>query len=105
MVVNMDDSTINDDGIGIIMPHHQNEGIKQRCDPSACQSARLSVYPMPRAQNRYVLELRLLQNTNRKPRAGSRTQRLAWPYDHCGRTVPDSEKLSLRHQYLENQAI
>ena len=40
---------------------------------------RLSVHA-PTAQQQCILGPRLLQNTNRKPRAGSRTRWSAWPY-------------------------
>jgi len=58
-------------------------GIKRCSDPSVVRpsvrpSVRLSVCRMPLAQQRYILGLCLLQNTNRKPHTGLRTHWSAW---------------------------
>jgi len=66
--------------VRVVMSRQQSGSIKRSCYPSVC----LSVCPTPRTQNQSVLELWLLQHTNRKPHANSRTHRgyEAWRNGH-----------------------
>jgi len=57
---------------------HHSGGIER----SWCPSVRLCVCHMPIAQKWCILELWLLWNTNRKPRAGNWIHQLSWPHGH-----------------------
>ena len=58
-------------GTAVVMPSTFDRAVvRQCCDPFVC----LYVSPMSLALQRCILGLWLLLNTNRKPRAGSRTR-------------------------------
>ena len=77
-------------------PRHKSVGIKQRCHPPRCicvLSVDLSVCLMLLSRKRCVLELWLLQHTNRKSHrlTGSGTHPSPWPYGRLDKSSAVAE--------------